>query len=293
MQPLAVGIGEVLWDVFPGGRRLGGAPANFAFHVSRLGCRGAVASRVGDDLLGREALARLDALGVDRSRIQMDPALPTGTVTVSVDAQGLPAYTIESGVAWEALQCPDTLSSLAPEADAICFGTLASRGERTLATVKRFLEAASPRCLRIFDVNFRLPLPPPERVRALLERCDVLKVNADELPQVAAMCGVAGEPVAGLWAQFNLKLLAVTLGDRGSLLCTAKERREEPGLSVQVVDTVGAGDAFTAALAAGLMEGADLRTIHRRAARLSAFVCTQEGATPETGAFIRNDPCFR
>ena len=293
MQPLAVGIGEVLWDVFPGSRRLGGAPANFAFHVSRLGCRGAVVSRVGDDLLGREALSRLDGLGVDRSRVQMDPVLPTGSVTVTVDAQGLPAYAIQGGVAWEALQCPDTLSSLAPEADAICFGTLASRGERTLETIKRFLEAASPRCLKIFDVNLRQPLPPPERVRALLERSDVLKVNAEELPIVAELCGIAGDPLAGLWSRFSLKLLAVTLGSQGSLLCTAAERREEPGLPVQVLDTVGAGDAFTAALAAGLMQGADLRTIHRRAARLSAFVCTQEGATPETGAFIRNDPCFR
>jgi len=291
VPPLVVGIGEVTWDLFPRGRRLGGAPGNFAYHASRLGCRGALVSRVGHDDLGREALARLDALGVDRSRVQLDPLLPTSTVDVALDAQGCPTFLIHEHIAWDALEAPDTLLSYAPEAAAIAFGTLASRDPRSRATILRFLEAAGPRCLRIFDVNLRQGYHDPELIRASLERCEVLKVNEDELPRVAAWCGVVPDPEA-LRARYGLKLVALTLGGRGSILCTAGERREEPGLAVPIADTVGAGDAFTAALAAGMVLGADLALTHRRAARLSAFVCTQVGATPETADFLRSDPCF-
>lgn len=290
MEPRVVGLGELLWDIFPGGRRLGGAPANFACHASRLGCVGTVVSRVGDDPLGREALDRLDALGVDRGPVQVDPRLPTGTVTVALDTQGHPAFTIHPNVAWDALDFPEALAGLASGAAAICFGTLASRGARTRDTVRRFLGAAGPHCLRIFDVNLRQDEYSPERVRALLGLCDVLKLNEDELPQVADMCGVAGDSLEGLRRRFNLKLVALTLGGRGSVLCTAGGRLEEPGQPVEVVDTVGAGDAFTAALAAGLVQGLDLSTIHRRAARLSAFVCTQPGAVPDTRAFLDQLP---
>jgi len=293
VKPLAVGIGELLWDVFPQGRRLGGAPANFAYHASRLGCRGAVVSRVGDDGLGREALAKLDALGVDRSRVQMDPALPTGTVSVVLDGDGHPSYVIHENVAWDALACPDSLTSLAPEADVICFGTLASRDPRTRATLRRFLEAAGPRCLRFFDVNLRQAYHSPEAIRTLMGLCDILKLNEDELPVVAAACEVTGDLLQGLRTRYGLKVVALTLGGKGSILCTEEERLEMPGLPVRIVDTVGAGDSFTAALAAGMAQGLDLRTIHRRATRLSAYVCTQEGAMPDTGEFLRMDPHFR
>jgi fructokinase len=291
VKPLLLGIGELLWDLLPSGRRLGGAPANFAFHASRLGCRGALVSRVGDDDLGREALAKLAALGVDRSRVQMDPGLPTGTVAVTLDAQGNPAYEITRNVAWDALEFPDSLSSFAPEADAICFGTLAARDPRTRATLCRFLSAAGRRPLRILDVNLR-PTG-PEDFLDLLGLCDVLKVNEAELPHVAHLCGVEGDPLQGLRTRFNLKLVALTQGGQGSILCTEAVRLEMPGLPLKVVDTVGAGDAFTAALAAGMVQGLDLQVIQRRATRLAAYVCTQAGAMPETGEFLRMDPHFR
>ena len=285
MAPRVVGIGELLWDVFPGGRRLGGAPANFASHCARLGCRGAVVSRVGDDALGTQALAQLSALGVE-ARLQIDPVLPTGTVTVAIGPGGQPSYTIHEGVAWDALEDPG-----AAQADAICFGTLASRDPRSRGAIQRFLDAAAPTCLRVFDVNLRQTFHTPERVRALLGRCDVLKLNEDELPVVAAMAGVPAVPQA-LRARFGLRLVALTLGARGSILCTARDRREEPGVPVEVVDSVGAGDAFTAALVTGLLQGLDLATLHRRATALAAFVCTREGATPDTRAFLATSPAF-
>ncbi|HLO66340.1 MAG TPA: carbohydrate kinase [Holophaga sp.] len=292
MKPLVVGIGELLWDMFPEGPRLGGAPANFAFHVARLGCRGAVVSRVGNDALGREALAALDRAGVDRSRVQVDPELPTSTVDVTVDGEGHPTYRIPRPIAWDALACPDPLRSWAPEASAICFGSLACRGPKSRGSVLDFVSSARKGCLRILDVNLRRDCWDAEGVLALLGRCDVLKLNEDEFPAVAELLGVEPD-LQALRERLGLRLVALTLGGRGSVLCTEDERLEAPGWKVPVADTVGAGDAFTAALAAGLVLGQDLRTVQRRATRLSAFVCTRAGATPETGDFLRRDPHFR
>ena len=289
---LLVGIGELLWDRFPQGPRLGGAPGNFAVHAARLGCRAAVASRVGADDLGRAALAELAALGVDTRWVQVDLDLPTGTVEVAVDDRGQPTFDIRPDVAWDALECTPAWAGLAAGADAVCFGTMASRGPRTLAAVQAFLAAAGPACLRIFDVNLRPGCQGPEGVRALLGHCDVLKVNEDELPVVAALAGVTGDLAEGLRARFRLRLVAVTLGARGSRLCVPGGSRLEAPMAVTVADTVGAGDAFTAAVAVGLVRGWDLETLHRRASRLSAYVCSQAGATPDTGAFLATDPAF-
>ncbi|BDU78808.1 carbohydrate kinase family protein [Mesoterricola sediminis] len=292
MRPLVIGIGELLWDVFPEGRRLGGAPANFAFHVSRLGCRGAVVSRVGDDANGRDALAFLDRTGVDRSRVQVDPDLPTSTVDVTVDPEGRPTYRIHRPIAWDAIACPDALRSWAPEAAAICYGSLACRDPRSRESILAFLACAGRGCLRVLDINLRRDCWEPAGILALLGYCDVLKLNEDEFPVVADLCGLRPD-LQALRAGLGLRLVALTLGERGSILCSEEERIEAPGLSVPVRDTVGAGDAFTAALVAGLVFGQDLRTLQRRATRLSAFVCTQAGATPETADFLRRDPHFR
>lgn len=288
MAPRVVGIGELLWDIYPGGSRLGGAPANFAYHASRLGCAGAVVSRVGDDALGREALERLRSQGVDSGPVQVDPALPTGTVTVALDSHGHPTYAIHPDVAWDALAWTPGLAQVAAGAAAICFGTLASRGPRTLDTVRRFLAAAPPGCLRIFDVNLRQDFHSPGRVRAFLGLCDILKLNEDELPLVAGMCGETG--AEGLRRRYGLKLVALTLGSRGSELHAGGAPLVAPATKVEVVDTVGAGDAFTAALAAGLVQGLPLPAVHRRAAQLSAYVCTQPGAMPDTRAFLASLP---
>lgn len=289
MDRLFLGAGELLWDLLPTGRRLGGAPANFAFHATRLGCRGAVASRVGSDPLGREALQALDALGVDRSGVQTDPGRPTGTVAVTLDPEGRPAYVIHEGAAWDALERTPALAALARRADAVCFGSLASRTPGARAALEAILDAA--RGLRIFDVNLRPPFVDPGTLRAFLGRTDVLKLNEDELPEVAALCGCAPDP-AVLREALGLRAVALTLGARGSVLCTPGARYQEPGLPVAVADTVGAGDAFAAALAAGLVQDLDPPRILQRATRLSAFVCTQAGATPETADFLRLDPAF-
>lgn len=274
-----VGIGELLWDVFPTGRRLGGAPANFAYHCAGLGCRARVVSRVGDDPLGRETLARLSGLGVDVSLVQVDAGRPTGTVGVQLSPTGQPTYSIHEDVAWDALADPGPVT-----ADALCFGTLACRGEGNRGVLLRLLERARPGCLRVFDVNLRDPYRSPALLRELAGRCDVLKLNEDELPQVAAALGVPAVPQA-LRAKLGLRLLALTLGARGSLLCTARERLELPALPVRVVDTVGAGDAFTAALVTGMLKGEDLATVHRRATALSAYVCERAGAMPDLAGF--------
>lgn len=275
-----IGIGELLWDELPGGRRLGGAPANFAYHCARLGCRGRVVSRVGADPLGREALERLDGLGVDVSLVQVDPDRPTGTVGVALNAAGQPSYAIHEQVAWDALADPGPLA-----ADALCFGTLACRTAGNLAVVRALLDRTRPDCLRVFDVNLRARYWTPELLRLLAQRCDVLKLNDEELPLVAGALGLPAVPQA-LRAKLGLRLVALTLGARGSILCTATERLELPAPPVTVADTVGAGDAFTAALVAGLLEGGGLARVHRRAAALSAYVCGRAGAMPDTGAFL-------
>lgn len=289
MAKLLLGAGELLWDLLPSGRRLGGAPANFAFHASRLGCRGAVASRVGTDALGREAIQRLAALGVERC-IQVDPLLPTGTVDVDLDPEGKAAYRIREGAAWDALAFTPDLEALARSADAVCFGSLGSRDPRARETLARVLGAT--RGLRILDVNLRPPFVDGDRIRAFLAWTDVLKLNEDELPWVASLCGSAEDPEA-LRKTLDLKAVALTLGERGAVLCTRTARHDAPGRSVAVADTVGAGDAFTAALASGLVQEQDPAIVLRRAIRLSAFVCTQAGATPETRAFLGEDPLFR
>jgi fructokinase len=285
---LLVGAGELLWDLLPSGRRLGGAPANFAFHASRLGCRGTVASRVGPDDLGREATRRLEALGVEH-RLQVDPLLPTGTVEVDLDPEGRPAYRIREGVAWDALAFTPDLEALAWSADAVCFGSLGSRDPRARESLARLLGATSG--LRVFDVNLRPPFVDEDRIRAFLAWTDVLKLNEDELPRLASIAGTACDPEA-LRRALGLQAVALTLGERGAVLCAKSGRHEAPGQTVAVVDTVGAGDAFTAALAAGLVQDQDPAVILRRAIHLSAFVCTQAGATPETRDFLGGDPLF-
>ena len=291
MEPLVVGIGELLWDLFPRGRRLGGAPGNVAFHACRLGCRGAVVSRVGDDPLGREVLERLDAQGVDRQGVQVDPQLPTSTVQVALDPSGHPSYTIHENVAWDALAFSDPVPALIRGAEVVCFGTLASRNPVSRETVRRALRAAEGKALRLFDVNLRLDHHSPALIREYLAQCEVLKLNEDELAPVAAACGLPPDPEA-LRARWGLRVLALTLGGRGSALFTADGRLDAPGRPVIVRDTVGAGDAFTAALAAGLAKGDALDLTLRRAAALSAFVCSQDGSTPDTAGFLREDPAF-
>jgi fructokinase len=281
-----VGIGEVLWDMLPQGRQLGGAPANFAYHAAALGAEGCVVSRVGDDELGREILARLDALGVNREHVGIDPIHPTGRVDVRVDATGVPDYIIHEDAAWDYICAQSDLATLAARAAAVCYGTLALRAPVSRSTLLGFVESVPPACLRVCDVNLRQSYFRMAWVSALLVHSDLLKLNDAELPVVAEMFGIASaDPRAAaleLIDRFHLRLVALTRGPRGSLLVASDGRTSDhPGAPAgTVVDTVGAGDAFTAALVTGLLAGRDLDRINHDANRLAAYVCTQRGATP-------------
>jgi fructokinase len=285
-----IAVGEILWDLLPAGRQLGGAPANFIQHASSLGAGAGLVSRVGDDDLGKEALGRLRARGVATDLIQVDPEAPTGTVGVELGPDRQPRFTIHEGVAWDRLAAPDAALAALGHADAVCFGSLAQRTAAGAAAVRRLVGAARPGAWRICDINLRPPFVQPEVVAASLALANVLKLNDQELAVLATMLDLPGGEDAQLEALLRrhaLRLIALTRGGQGSLLVGEAGRSERPAAAVEVVDTVGAGDAFTAALALGLLHGWPLDETHRLAAEVAAFVCTRPGGTPDLPPALR------
>jgi fructokinase len=282
--PVFVGIGEVLWDLLPGGRQFGGAPANFAYHGKALKADAYVVSCVGRDELGDDILAHLDHLGLGHDHVAVDPEHPTGTVSVRLDAAGKPDYVIHEQVAWDYLRLlPQTLG-LAARADAVCFGSLAQRYVVSRLAIRDFLTTTRPECLRVFDINLRQHFYNVDTVAVGLEAADVLKLNDEELPVIARLLSIHGtleETLATLCRRYDLKLIALTEGPRGSLLFSPHAQSRHGGHRTEVVDTVGAGDAFTAVLAYGLLSGASLDAINEQANRVASFVCSRAGATPE------------
>ncbi len=282
-KPVVVGVGEVLWDLLPTGRQFGGAPANFAFHAAMLGAEAHVVSAVGNDSLGREILDRLDGLGIHREHVAVDDRHPTGTVSVELDNHGKPSYVIHEGVAWDFIPTTPTLLDLARLADAVCFGSLAQRSEVSRATLRKFLSATSQHCLKVFDINLRQHYYGLEIIEAGLTASDVLKLNDEELPVVAGLLSLRGDEdrlLRLLLERFSLRLIALTKGSRGSVLASLSGTSVHPGVPTTVVDTVGAGDAFTAAVVMGLLDGRDLDAINQRANLLASRVCGEAGATP-------------
>jgi fructokinase len=278
-----VGLGEVLWDILPEKKEFGGAPANFAYHAKALGGDGWVVSCIGDDSLGVEILDRLDGMDINRQFVALDREHPTGTVSVEIDGDGKPTYIIHEGVAWDFIPQMPGLDEAAAKVDAVCFGSLAQRAPVSQETIGRFLAATKPDCLRIFDINLRQHYYDAETVTAGLEAASVLKLNDEELPVVAWMLQMEGdEPqlLDSLLKRFSLKLVALTKGEKGSVLVAADGRSELDAVGTTISDTVGAGDAFTAVVAVGMMRGLDLETINRHASRVAAYVCSQSGATP-------------
>ncbi len=283
-----VGLGEVLWDLLPSGKQLGGAPANFAYHATALGARGYVASSVGNDELGREILARLDDLGLDRGAVAVDGSgHPTGTVTVELDDAGKPTYAIHENVAWDFIPAGDGLLQLARRADAVCYGSLAQRCDVSAATIRSFLAATPAGCLRIFDINLRQAYYSRGVIEASLQVGDVLKLNDEELPVLVEMFGLPGGGGGGeigslrsLAERFSLRSVVLTRGAAGSVVIAGEDVSDLSGTSVEVADTVGAGDSFTAAIAMGLLQGVPVDDLHRHAVRVAGYVCTQSGATP-------------
>jgi len=282
-RPRVIGVGELLWDLLPTGRQLGGAPANFAYHAQALGADALVVSRVGTDLLGKEILEHCRTLGLRTDGIASDSTLPTGTVSVALDAHGTPAFTIHENVAWDAIQLNEAIVAEAARTDAICFGSLAQRNPVSRAAIRSALAAVPRMALRIFDINLRQQFWSREVIQESLELSNVLKLNDEELPVVAKLLGLTGNEqtqMRQLARRFKLKAMALTKGANGSSLLIGDELNSRPGSKLRIVDTVGAGDSYTAALALGLMAGHDSETILESAHRLADFVCTQPGATP-------------
>lgn len=284
MSDQILALGEVLWDLLPGGMKLGGAPANFAFHCRSLGAEARMITRVGADELGRLVLDRFESRGMPVETIQIDSDRPTGTVGVELSQDGQPRYTIHEDVAWDRIAVLESGIAAARSADAICFGSLALRCETTRESIAKLVSHTRPHALRIFDVNLRHPYVFPDAIAEALELCDVLKLNDQELVEIAAMFGVTAgvrETIEELSRRFGLKALALTRGVDGSLLFADGRWSDQPGRAVAVCDTIGAGDAFTAALAIGLLSGRTLDEINRHAGSVAAFVCSQPGGTPE------------
>ena len=291
MKPhYVVGLGEVLWDVLPGGKKLGGAPANFAFHVSGLGLDGIALSAVGRDGLGQETMRALDEKRLAYS-LQLSDR-PTSTVQVSLSGAGIPEYNIVEGVAWDALKFDDAFTRIAAECSCVCFGTLAQRSRASRECIQAFLDAMPAGSLKVYDINLRQNYYSEDLIRESIAKADMLKLNDDELGIVSGMFGFGDmEPVEAcrrLLAEGGLRAVILTCGTAGSHVVTADRVLFHKTPKVDVVDTVGAGDSFTAAFCAALLKGRDLETAHDAAVRVSAFVCTREGAMPELPEELKN-----
>ncbi len=284
-RPEIMGIGELVWDMLPSGKQLGGAPVNFAYWCGKLGAKGYPVSAVGEDDLGREALDRLSRTGLDLEYVQRN-ARPTGRVDVQLSGEGIPRYDIVENVAWDALTADAGALALAARADAVCWGTLAQRSERSRKAVEALLEATGEECLKVFDINIRRPWYDREVVVASLERADILKLNDEELPLVVSMLGIertGEEAIAELVWMFSLHYVVYTAGaDRSEIHGPEGMLSRIPTPRVEVVDTVGAGDSFTAAFVTALLQGEPVAACHRKAVETAARVCTLHGAIPET-----------
>ncbi len=279
-----VGLGELLWDLFASGKQLGGAPANFAYITNLLGDTGIPASRVGQDALGDEALKRLSKLELSAAFVQSDPIYPTGVVKVEIGDGGQPRFQILEPVAWDFMEWAVDWQRLASEADAVCFGSLAQRSARSRTTIRNFLYTTRREAVRIFDVNLRQNFYSREVLEESMKLATIVKLNHEELPKIMRIFELenGGEQDAAqrLLSLHNLKLVCVTRGNCGSLLISPDEGNEHPGFEVKVADTVGAGDAFTAALVHGYLRKTPLAQINETANRVGAWVASQSGATP-------------
>ncbi len=283
MNEMVVGMGEALWDVLPEGKKIGGAPANFAYHVSQFGLDGRTVSAVGEDKLGTEILENFYEKKL-YSMIERVP-YPTGTVQVELDAEGIPCYDIKEGVAWDNIPYTSALEGLAKQTSAVCFGSLAQRSVVSRETINKFLDAMPEgNTLKVFDINLRQGFYTKEILCNSFKRCNVLKINDEELVTVSRMFGYPGIDLQDkcwiLLAKYNLKMLILTCGVNGSYVFTPGNVSFVETPKVEVADTVGAGDSFTATFVAALLKGMPITEAHRLAVEVSAFVCTQNGAMP-------------
>ena len=291
-QPIVAAIGEVLWDVYPDAARFGGAPANFACTARALAADAPLVSAVGIDELGDRAIETLNTHDVDTTCIQRDPACATGQVSVALDAAGRPTYTIAEDSAWDHIHWTDSLATLARQADAVCFGTLAQRSRESRDTIRRFVGATQPGTVRMFDVNLRQNFFDAATVDASLQLASAMKLNEEELPTVARLCGVRAtdraELLRGLVTKYELRVAALTRGPDGALLMTPDGESECSAVPTKVQDTVGAGDAFTATMVIDFLRGVPLAAINQHANAVASFVCSHAGAVVPIPAELRS-----
>ena len=284
--PTIVALGEVLWDVFPDARLLGGAPLNFAVHAKNLGADAHIVSRIGTDDLGDKIAQAVHGFGLSLDTVQRDPKRPTGRVNVTLDLQGRPTFEIVKDVAWDAIEETPEAQALVARAEAVCFGTLAQRSARSRTAIQNLLARAGSARLRVCDINFRQRFYTLPIVTASLKIANVLKLNEDELPVLLKLLKIGGKAsasraeVVALMKGFELDVVCVTLGERGAILHTAEGEIHSPGYRVKVADTVGSGDAFTAGLVVKLLAGAPHAEALDFANLVGAYVATQPGATP-------------
>lgn len=284
MNDIVVGMGEALWDVLPEGKKIGGAPAKFAYHISQFGLPSCVVSAVGKDTLGNELIDNFISKGLNMLVEQV--AYPTGMVKVELDSAGIPQYDIKENVAWDNIPYTVKLDALASKTKAVCFGSLAQRNDVSCATINRFLEAIPKTAdtLVVFDINLRQDFYDKEILVNSIKRCNVLKINDEELVTVSQLFGFSDidfhDKCRLLLEKYNLKMLILTCGINGSYVFTTDKVSFLPTPKVEVADTVGAGDSFTAAFVASILKGKSVTDAHSIAVQTSAFVCSQKGAMP-------------
>lgn len=284
MNEIVVGMGEALWDVLPEGKKIGGAPANFAYHVSQFGLPSCVVSAIGDDALGKEIIENFTSKGLDQ--LIAEVPYPTGTVQVEIDQTGIPLYDIKENVAWDNIPYTEHLDALAKRTKAVCFGSLAQRNVVSRETINHFLDTMpkDDDSLIVFDVNLRQGFYNKEILCKSMQNCNILKINDEELITVSRMFGYPSIDLQDkcwiLLGKYNLKMLILTCGINGSYVFTPGNVSFQPTPKVEVADTVGAGDSFTAAFIASILKGKSVTEAHTIAVKTSAFVCTQKGAMP-------------
>jgi len=278
-----VGLGEVLWDVLPDGKKLGGAPANFAYHAGQFGLDTLAVSALGKDALADETIAALDERGLKYLLPRVD--YPTGTVQVTLTVDGIPTYEIKENVAWDNIPYTPELAEIASNCRAVCFGSLAQRNVTSWATIRQFLDNTPADCLKVFDINLRQQFYTKDVIEESLKRCNILKINDEELVIIKRMYGYDDLDMRGICekilADYQLKMLVLTCGTNGSYVFAPGLTSFQETPKVKVADTVGAGDSFTGSFCASILNGKSLEEAHRKAVAVSAFVCTQNGAMPK------------
>ncbi len=284
MKRYIVGLGEALWDVLPEGKKLGGAPANFAYHAGQfVGQENTLAvSALGEDKLAEETIASLEEHGLNYLMPRVP--YPTGTVQVTLDEQGIPSYNIKENVAWDNIPFNDEIEEVARNCKAVCFGSLAQRNVVSRDTIQRFLDLTPDDCMKIFDINLRQQFYTKEIIQNSMHRCNILKINDEELVLIGRMFGYPGLDIENkcwlILGKYNLDMLVLTCGTNGSYVFTPGHVSFQETPKVEVADTVGAGDSFTGSFCAAILSGKSVAEAHKLAVNVSAFVCTQNGAMP-------------